>query len=318
MTRFPVSIAEALELTGPYRAGGIDLDRQRRLGLSPGDPVDLGDVPALRGIERAGEELRIGAMVTLRELAASPEVRSAYPALATAADTVANPNIRSFATVGGNVLQQVRCDYFGHPDIDCLRKGGSGCPARTDEHAGAVCFDTESCVAPHPSTLAAALLCHDAVADVEGVGTLSMDELLRPATPPANALGPGELLTTFRLPPVWPEERACYLRVATRPLNDWPTVEVIVRVAGDRRIETARVVAGGVAPVPLRLRAVEDALRGGDAGARAFEESARLVSEGAEPLPHSRYRLRLLESAVVEALRRCHPEPGSPSRTETP
>ncbi len=314
MTRFPDTIAKAVELAGPYRAAGTDLGRQRRLGLAPGEPVDLGEVAALRGIKRAGTELRIGAMVTLRELAANKDIQSGYPALAQAVAAVAHQNVRALATVGGNVLQQVRCDYFSHRDIGCLRKGGAGCPARAGDHSAAVCFDTASCAAPHPSTLAAALLCYDATADVEGGGTLDLAELAPPDRHEAGgALGPGSLLIAFSLPTPWPGERACYLRVAARSAGDWPIVEVLIRMAGSPRIQSARVVAGAVAPAPLRMRRVEDALLGQVPSAGLFAESAGLAFAGARPLPGTRYKLRLLESAIREGLRQCWPEADQPA-----
>jgi xanthine dehydrogenase YagS FAD-binding subunit len=309
MTRFPASVAEAVDLAGPYRAAGTDLGRQRRLGLAPGEPVDLSDVTVLRGMERVGSDLRIGALVTLRELAANENVRSDYQALAEAAAAVANPNVRALATVGGNVLQQVRCDYFSHPNIGCLRKGGVNCPARDSDDSSAVCFDTAPCAAPHPSTLAAALLCYDARADVDGKDTLDLAK----STPPdryavGSALEPGSVLTAFRLPAPWPGERACYLRVAARALNDWPMVEILIRVAGSPQVQSARVIAGAVAPTPLRMRHVEDALVGQVPSAGLFAESARLSTAGARPLSGTRYKLLLLQSAIREGLHRCWPE----------
>ncbi|TJZ44133.1 hypothetical protein FCH28_31545 [Streptomyces piniterrae] len=313
MTHRPTRLARAARLGGPYRAGGTELTRLRRLGLAEGEPVDLRELAPLRGIERTADGLRIGAMVTLRELAGHPEVRTHYPALAQGALAVANPQVRSLATVGGNVLQQTRCAYFTHPDTDCLRKGGTDCPARDGHHAEAAVFDVRSCVAPHSSTLATILACFGALAQVTGRGTLSLDELLHQETtggvprPVPHTLAPGELLTAFMLPAPRPGERSAYLRVSRRALADWPLVEVAVRCAGAARVECVRVVAGAVAPRPWRLRAVEEAVLAGPATPDALRRGAALATTGAHALPGTRYKLRQLEAAVLAALERCWP-----------
>ncbi|MEU9464815.1 FAD binding domain-containing protein [Streptomyces sp. NPDC048312] len=305
MTVRPSRLQEATALLGPYRAGGTELIRLRRLGRAPGEPVDLRRVLELRDIQWSGDTLRIGALVTLRELAAHDAVRIHYPVLADAARQVANPNVRALATVGGNLLQHTRCDYFSHPDLTCLRTTGPSCPARAGHHERGVLFDTEECVAPHPSTLATVLSCYDTLAHVTGREPLTLAELLTPPGPQAaHALGPGEVMVSVDLPRVHPGERAGYVRVSTRAQSDWPLVEVAVRMTGDAEtVEWARVTAGAVAPQPLRLHAVEDVLRGRAPSDEVLRDAAARATDGARPLPGTRYKLRQLQSAVLQALR---------------
>ena len=94
--------------------------------------------------------------------------------MAASAHGLATPQIRHLATLGGNLAQRSRCWYFRNPHIACLKKGGSDCPARSGNHLYHVAFDLGPCVAPHPSTMAAALLAYDATTTpISGAGCRS-------------------------------------------------------------------------------------------------------------------------------------------------
>ena len=91
---------------------------------------------------------------------------------------LATPQIRHLATLGGNLAQRSRCWYYRNPHIACLKKGGSDCPARAGNHLYSVAFDLGPCVAPHPSTMAAALLAYEAKIITDQRSGLSIGELL--------------------------------------------------------------------------------------------------------------------------------------------
>ncbi|TAL32327.1 MAG: FAD-binding protein [Spirochaetes bacterium] len=120
-------------------AGGTDL-----LGVlkdkvhpeSPGTIVDIKSVPELSYIRSDGKGLRIGAMTRLQEIASSEEIKENYRLLALAARSVASPQIRNMATLGGNICQEPRCWYYRAPDnrFHCLRKGGTKCSAVLGEN----------------------------------------------------------------------------------------------------------------------------------------------------------------------------------------
>ena len=110
MTAFPTTIGAAAGTTGILRAGSTDLSELRRLGVSQGDLVDLRDVPGLDAVTFADGILTIGAMVRVADLAAHPDCARA-PAVRRAAGGLATPQIRSVATVAGNLLQRNRCWY---------------------------------------------------------------------------------------------------------------------------------------------------------------------------------------------------------------
>ena len=115
-------------------AGGTDLlgtlkDRIHR--QTPDLLIDLKRISGLRSIEESDDALRIGALVTLADLAAHQTVRERYPLLAEAARSVGSPQIRNMGTLGGNICQEPRCWYYRAPNdtFHCLRKGGTSCPA---------------------------------------------------------------------------------------------------------------------------------------------------------------------------------------------
>ncbi|MFO7532475.1 MAG: FAD binding domain-containing protein [Candidatus Limnocylindrales bacterium] len=115
-------------------AGGTDLlgTLKDRIHLQTADLlIDLKRISGLRFIEESDDALRIGALVTLDDLAAHQTVRERYPLLAEAARSVGSPQIRNMGTLGGNICQEPRCWYYRAPNdtFHCLRKGGASCPA---------------------------------------------------------------------------------------------------------------------------------------------------------------------------------------------
>jgi xanthine dehydrogenase YagS FAD-binding subunit len=124
---------------------------------------------------------------------------------------------------------------------------------------------------------------------------LGMDSL------PAHAL-----LTGVRLGAPVMSERSAYVRASNRAYAEWALAEVSVRIVlgDDGMIEFIRVAAGGVAPTPLRLHEVEDALLAVAPKPAVLTKAAALASAGATPLPMTGYKLELLEGAVLEALER--------------
>lgn len=305
------ALAAALTSNGEYRAGGTDLqDRRHHLPVAQRLPlVDLRDVAGLDTITCDHQRATIGALTTLANIADHPLLRERWPGIAQACGALANPQIRAVATLAGNLLQGPRCWYYRHPDYACLRKGGSTCFAREGDHLWHVCFDRSACAAPHPSTAALALLAYDAEV-----------ELLDPGAPEpvrvpiarvlhhegADALPSHALITAVHLASPLHAERTAYVRASNRAFAEWALVEVSVRlkVAPSGEIEFVRVTAGGVAPTPLRLDAVEQALLGGPADEQAFASAARLACEGSKSLPMTTYKLELLDAAVHEALTR--------------
>ena len=304
----PTTIEEAQRAEGEYRAGGTDLQQRLRSGVSSGPPVDLDGLPGLDGIDwdEAGAA-RLGALLPVAALAADSQLAEAYPGLARAAAALATPQVRSAGTLGGNLLQRNRCWYYRHPDIACFKKGDAGCPARTGNHLLHVCFDLGPCAAPHPSTLGMALLAYEAQVEVAGGTTRSVGELYGDGSDGRrdHQLGDQEILTAVQMPRPLDGERAAYFRATSRAQAEWPLVEALVRLTvADRVITFARVAVGGVAPIPLRLERVEEALADQQVATDLLERAASFAAEGANPLPMTGYKVGLLAGTVRETLDR--------------
>jgi xanthine dehydrogenase YagS FAD-binding subunit len=292
--------------TVEFRAAGTDLSERRRSGVSTGPLMEIVPAADITGMHWGADgSLRIGAYVTIEAIAADKLIAAAYPGIAASAQGLATPQIRHLATLGGNLAQRSRCWYYRNPHIACLKKGGSDCPARGGNHLYGVAFDLGPCVAPHPSTMAAALLAYDATVITYQRSGLSILELLGDGSTGAadNALQPGEMIRGIELPAPRQGERAFYKRAISRSHAEWPLVEVCARaVVTDGAFQFIRLTAGGIAPVPLRLQAAEAALQGKPANGLNISVAAKLAASGAKPLPMTGYKLDLLEGVVRDVL----------------
>jgi xanthine dehydrogenase YagS FAD-binding subunit len=290
-----------------FRAAGTDLSERRRSGISKGPLIDIAS-SAESGISWGADgAATIGALTTIAAIAADARLAAAYPGLAASAEGLATPQVRHLATLGGNLAQRSRCWYFRNPHIDCLKKGGSACPARAGNHLYGVAFDLGPCVAPHPSTMAAALLAYDATVTTDRRSGLSIVELLGDGRNGRadHLLAAGEMITKINLPVPLANERATYKRAISRAYAEWPLVEVCARaVIANGSFEFVRLAAGGIAPVPLRLSASEAALQGKAANAATIAQAAKLATTGAKPLPMTAYKLDLLQGLVRDLLER--------------
>ena len=293
---------------GEFRAAGTDLSERRRSGVSTGPLIDISAAPDMTGMHWAADgSLRLGAFTTIAAIAADPLITAAYPGIAASAQGLATPQIRHLATLGGNLAQRSRCWYFRNPHIACLKKGGSDCPARSGNHLYHAVFDLGPCVAPHPSTMAAALLAYDAKVTTDRRSSLTIADLIGDGSSGAadNALQPGEMIKSIELPVPLQGERALYKRAISRTYAEWPLVEICARaVINDGAFQFVRLAAGGVAPMPLRLHAVEAALQDRKATAAAIADAAEQAVSGAKPLPMTGYKLDLLKGVAHDLLER--------------
>jgi xanthine dehydrogenase YagS FAD-binding subunit len=251
----PASLDEALELLArpgaAVLAGGTDLAGQVDRGIrAPGLLVDLQDT-GLDTIDARVDGVEIGAAVTLADLAASPAL-ARYDAVATAAAAAASPLLRAVGTVGGNLCQHTRCWYYRTPELTCWLGGGDTCYAQLGDHRKHNLQEGD-CISAHPSDLAPALAACGATAVVRSTDTERqvpvLDLYRRPTEDDRSlqALGPGELVTAVRLPSA--PDASTYLRAGERQAFSFP----LVSVAACRRGVATRLVAAGVANVPIEL-----------------------------------------------------------------
>lgn len=292
--------------TPEFRAGGTDLSERRRSGVSQGMLIDISATGNKTISWDADGSAQIGALTTIATIAADARI-AAYPGIAASAQGLATPQVRQVATLGGNLAQRSRCWYFRRADIDCLKKSGSTCPARSGNHLYGVAFDLGPCVAPHPSTMAAALLAYDATITTDRRSGLTMADLLGDGSisHADHALAAGEMIKSIALPAPLAGERASYKRAISRSYAEWPLAELCARVViTDGKFQFVRLAAGGIAPVPLRLTAAEVGLHGKIANAASIADAAEAATSGAKPLPMTAYKLDLLQGLVRDVLER--------------
>jgi len=249
-------------------------------------------------------------MTTLTEVVRHPLVKEKYGLLAQAAELVASPQIRNQGTLGGNVSQDARCWYYraGWP---CYRAGGNICYAdtpvgRNREHA---ILHAERCVAVNPSDSAPALIALDAkfvvqtpkgerVVDAEDYFVGPEIDITR-----MNILQPGYLLTAIRIPSTWAGAQFYFEKVRDRNVWDFPLMNVAsaMVLSGDR-IDRIRIAVNAAAARPLRLKAVENAVRGQSRTASTGEMAGKLAVQGAVPLQFNAYKIPLMRNLVKRAI----------------
>lgn len=301
------TLKEALNAKGEYRAGGTDQMERQRHRVSTAPVIDISRLPGMDSIESKGRGTAIGAFVTLDTLAKDENMRKNYPGFAMAADSLATPQVRNAASLGGSLLQRTRCWYYRHEGISCYKKGGDSCPARKGNHQFGVCFDLGPCVFPHPSTLGMCLLAYKAEVEIAEKGRRSIRDLYGDGKKGSidHTLNEGEIITHIHLREPLEGEKAAYFRSISRARAEWPLVEVMVRyrIKGGL-ISDARVVMGGVANIPVELHKVDAYLNGKQPSEKTFQAAGKLATEGASPLPQTGYKVKLMEGTVFETLRR--------------
>lgn len=293
-------------------AGGTDLLTLMQADLfAPARIVDLKRAldDRIEGTEADG--LRLGALVPLAALETDRDIAVRYAALAEAARLAATPQLRNMATLGGNLLQRPRCWYFRNPRTHCWLKGGEECPAGDGENRGHALFASGRCVAAHPSDPAAALAALDATVHLTGDRSLPLADLFREpdeARRVETVLREDELIESIELPPRegW---RSTYVKAMDR--KAWAFALAGVAAAArlaDGAFTDVRIVLSGVAPIPWRAKAAEDALAGLEASETAIERAAEASVEGARPLSQNGYKVDLVRALVRRALLAISPE----------
>ena len=293
-------------------AGGLDsLDWFKDRVKRPRVVVALSAIDALKAIRATDDGLEIGALATLIDVIEHPEVVARYQALAAAARQAASPQIRHQGTIGGNVSQDTRCWYY-RDGWSCYRAGGNICyasppTAMNREHC---ILGGSRCVAVNPSDTAPMFVALDAQmvirrgASERVVG--AEDYFVGPEVDITRmtVLEPGDLLTTIRVPATWAGARLYFEKVRDRDTWDFPLANVASAMRERNGvIEDVRLAVNGVAPTPVRLRAVEEAVRGQSIDEDTAERAGQAAIRGVEPLTHNGFKVSLLKNLVKRAIR---------------
>ncbi len=309
------SLDEAMDqLSSPETrvlAGGTDLLGCLRDQVFSADKlVSISRLKGLKGIRETSDGgLSIGALTTITEVAANPLIKEGWPGLAQAASEVASPQLRNQGTIGGNICQKPRCWYY-RGEFHCLRKGGDLCYAFGGENQFHAIFGSDSkCCIVHPSDIATALVAFEAVARVVGPKGKRWVPLEKFHVLPAEdveketVLEHGELVTEILLLRPPQGLRSSYRKVRARRSWDFALTAVALALSfKDGRVEKARVVLGGAAPVPWRSHEVEEIITGSRLDGKTAKRAADEAMKAAEPLQHNAYKIPLFHGVLMEEL----------------
>ncbi len=118
-----------------------------------------------------------------------------------------------------------------------------------------------------------------------------------------HILKPGDLLTAIRIPSTWAGAQFYFEKVRDRNVWDFPLLNVAsaILISGGV-IERMRIAVNGAAARPLRLKAVEDAVRGKPANASTGEMAGKIAVKGAVPLQFNAYKIPLMRNLVKRAI----------------
>jgi len=268
----PKSVEEAISLCQRYRerakyiAGGTDLmvrikDRQIR----PQYLISLKKIPGIDKIQYTDGQLKIGALVTHRQLELSPIIRKHFPILYDAVENIGSVQIRNVATIGGNIANAA-------PSAD-----------------GAIPLITLGAVAH--------------ILGPKGRREMPLEEIF--IGPGQTLLEHGDILCGFTIPKLRPNTGGAYLKHMRRAAMELPILGVAVLISLGEDLETcvdARIGLGVLAPTPMRARNAEAVLRGKKVNDAILEKAGKTAANESKPRDSFRgeawYRKEMVEVLI--------------------
>ena len=306
------AVAAVSKAGAKFISGGTNLLDLMKLEIEqPTHLVDISRLPLKQIEDLPDGGMRIGAQAANSDVAADPQVRARYPALAEALLAGASGQLRNKASIGGNLLQRTRCPYFYDTAVAYnKRTPGAGCAAlRGFDRTHAILGASDACIATHPSDMAVAMSALEAQIDLlepdQSTRRVAIDDFycLPGNTPHIEAvLRPGELITAVILPPP-PPGRQRYRKVRDRASYEFALISVAVIIATDREtITTARVAFGGVAHKPWRSIDAEAALKGRPATLATYQAAAEAAMRSARGRGHNDFKIELAKRTLCRTL----------------
>lgn len=316
----PTTIDEAIEIltshgteAGVY-AGGTDLliRLKNRLQQAPSHLVDIKKIANLRYIkEDAQGGVQIGATTKLSEMAESGLLQKKYPMLVQAINMISSPELRNASTLGGDLLQEVWCQYL-RGGYSCWRNGGHLCyGAIGDNSYYHSAMGGRLCYAVYPGDAATALIPFDArarIATPGGMKELSIEHLV-----PGDLVVDGriqshvvrfnEILTEVALPPPRLGLQASFEKLRPRGVWDFAMASLAMSLQlRGKTIEDARVVFGGIAGKPLRETAVENFLKGKALSVDLGNQAVSVALTNAAPLKYNATKIDMARGLLASGL----------------
>ena len=311
----PATLREATAQLGKERgritllAGGTDLLGELKDNTAaPERLVHIRHLKELQGILSGRDGLSIGAATLLADITESPMVQQQAPLLAMAAGKVGTPQIRNMGRIGGNLCQRPRCWYYRN-NYPCFKHGGNTCFSALGENDYHAILEGGPSFIVHPSDTAPALVALGArvrIAGNSGQRTVPLDQFFvtpRQDVRRENILLPDEILTDIQVPNAPTGSKAIYVKEMVREIWDFALCSVAAMVTvRNGVVQDARIVLGGVAPIPYRALKAEAAITG-----RLLDETSAAAAgvaavDGARPLAKNGYKVPLTQAVVTRAL----------------
>jgi len=316
----PTTIEEASRILSNHGteaavyAGGTDLlvRLKNRLTQAPAYLVDIKKIDNLRYIkEDADGSVRIGALTKLAEMHESALLAKKFPMLVKAIGMISSPELRNASTIGGDLLQEVWCQYL-RGGYSCWRNGGYLCyGAIGDNSYYHSAMGGRLCYAVYPGDAATALIPYDAKVTLTtpaGPKTLTVEQLV-----PGDMMVDGriqshvvrfnEILTEVVIPPPKPNLRTSFEKLRPRGVWDFAMASLAMSLAVNNSVvDDARVVFGGIAGKPLRETTVEGLLRGKTLTAALTDEIVAQSLADAAPLKYNAMKIEMAKGLLKSGL----------------
>jgi 4-hydroxybenzoyl-CoA reductase subunit beta len=309
--RVPRTLDEAARILDGERsnamplAGGTDLlPNMKRRQQVPHTLMSLRHIAEMSSVQSNPHSSRLGACLTLADIASDPRFRNGLTALAQAAAQVATPQIRNMATLGGNICLDTRCNYYDQSyewrkAINfCMKKDGTTCW---------VAPGSKRCVAVSSTDTAPALMALGA--RVRLVSRSAEREL--PLSGLYNNDGinyirrrSDEILAEVILDPLhgW---KSTYWKLRRRGSFDFPVLSVAAaaQIAPNGIVENARIIVGAVASRPLIAEDAAKSLIGRPLNRESIAEAAVLAARVAKPLDNTDFDMTWRKKVTSEFVR---------------
>ena len=289
----PVSLRECIailtdqENDAQVLAGGSDLlVRMKHRLTKPGHLVSLSKIAELKDTAyHPGKGLIIGAGAVLSFLASDSLVREKCPALADTAELVATKQIRNAATMGGNVLQNTRCQYYNRSSVwgkavaPCFKRDGTLCH---------VVLKGKRCFAVYQGDLAPLLIALNATVMIASKN--STEEILVESLYSGDGKAPlnnltGNIVIRFTIPEGSLNKQAAYRKYRLRNGIDFPLAGVAVALKRNNGfVENLKVCLTGVASSPVLVSGAGETAKGKSLGHELARETGKLAYGAAHPL----------------------------------
>ena len=277
--------------------------------VEPDYVINLKTIPGLDYIKEERGGFRIGALAKLADIEEHPAVREKLLILSDAAGQAASPQIRNAGTIAGNICQRPFCWYFRSSNFTCLRKGGQVCYTVTGDGRFHAILGGGPSYIVHPSDTAPALVALGAqikIAGPAGDKTIPLEKFfVLPSVDyrRENILNPGDIVTEIYVPTPKAGSKGFYHKMRERQAWDHAIVAVatVVESSGGM-VRDARVVMGGVAPIPWRVAKAEEFLRGKKLEESVAKQAGVIALEGAKPLKDNGYKVKMAQDLIQRGL----------------